>query len=202
MEWAIYLIFILVTGFASYYLTGFIFKKYLGEVFNAVGKNGRRYRVLKRPRESISSALGRLKVKMQTDQGTQMKWGILCRWQSWWVGAHWSPYNKRLCVNLIPLVTVWFTAKGGATPNKGFDVYRNDRVEQELFNKDLEKLNRHIERCDYALTPTTTSGMCLDQFHQIRDLVKNAADQDLPIEEFKQQADQLIGSFKNVDEKA
>lgn len=59
-----------------------------------------------------------------------MKWGILCRWQSWWVGAHWSPYNKRLCVNLIPLVTVWFTVKGGVTPEQGFTIYRSDREEQ------------------------------------------------------------------------
>lgn len=45
-----------------------------------------------------------------------MKTGILFRWYSFWVGAHWSPQNKRLCVNFIPFVTVWFTAPGGKVP--------------------------------------------------------------------------------------
>lgn len=58
-----------------------------------------------------------------------MKWGILCRWHSFWIGAHWSPYNKRLCLNLIPFVTLWITARGGEVPNKGVDIYRSDREE-------------------------------------------------------------------------
>ncbi|MFZ2452593.1 MAG: hypothetical protein WAW36_18960 [Methylovulum miyakonense] len=45
-----------------------------------------------------------------------MKIGILFRLSSFWVGAHWSPYNQRLCVNLIPCVTIWITAKHGKTP--------------------------------------------------------------------------------------
>lgn len=44
------------------------------------------------------------------------RWGVKPRWGSLWVGAHWSPYNKRLCVNLIPCVTVWFTWPGGRIP--------------------------------------------------------------------------------------
>lgn len=56
-----------------------------------------------------------------------MKWGILFRWQSFWIGAHWSPYNRRLCVNLVPFITVWVTApKGGITPKQGKDIYRSD----------------------------------------------------------------------------
>lgn len=42
--------------------------------------------------------------------------GILFRWSSLWVGVHWSPYNKRLCLNLIPCLTVWITAPGGVPP--------------------------------------------------------------------------------------
>lgn len=45
-----------------------------------------------------------------------MKAGVLFRWQSLWIGAHWSPYNRRLCLNLIPCVTIWITARGGNTP--------------------------------------------------------------------------------------
>ena len=47
-----------------------------------------------------------------------MKWGILFRLESCWIGAHWSPYNKRLCVNLVPFITIWITAQGGVTPEK------------------------------------------------------------------------------------
>jgi hypothetical protein len=54
-----------------------------------------------------------------------MKYGILFRAQSWWIGAHYSPVNKRLCVNLIPLVTIWIAANDGITPKQGFDIYRS-----------------------------------------------------------------------------
>jgi|GEM_PF-734568 len=56
------------------------------------------------------------------------KWGVLFRWQSWWIGAHYSDYNKRLCVNLIPLVTIWIAAADGKVPEQGFDIYRNDQT--------------------------------------------------------------------------
>lgn len=45
-----------------------------------------------------------------------MKVGMLTRAGSFWIGAHWSTYNKRLCINLIPCVTIWVTFKGGITP--------------------------------------------------------------------------------------
>lgn len=43
-------------------------------------------------------------------------WGVLVRGGSCWVGCHWSPYNKRACINLIPFVTIWVTAPGGRIP--------------------------------------------------------------------------------------
>lgn len=46
-----------------------------------------------------------------------VKAGLLFRWGSLWVGAHWSPTNKRLCVNLVPCLTVWVTLSGGKTPS-------------------------------------------------------------------------------------
>lgn len=45
-----------------------------------------------------------------------MKVGVLFRLGSLWVGAHWSRANRRLCINLIPCVTLWITAPGGVRP--------------------------------------------------------------------------------------
>lgn len=45
-----------------------------------------------------------------------MKAGILFRLGSFWIGAHWSPFNKRLCINLVPCVTLWVAPPGGVTP--------------------------------------------------------------------------------------
>lgn len=47
-----------------------------------------------------------------------MKIGILFNLRAFWVGAHYSSYNKRLCVNLVPFITVWTVFEGGKTPNK------------------------------------------------------------------------------------
>lgn len=45
-----------------------------------------------------------------------LKAGILFRWGSLWVGAHYNPYNKRWCINPVPCVTIWITLPGGKTP--------------------------------------------------------------------------------------
>lgn len=45
-----------------------------------------------------------------------MRAGILFRWGSLWIGAHWSSANRRLCINLIPCVTIWIVAPGGVSP--------------------------------------------------------------------------------------
>lgn len=45
-----------------------------------------------------------------------MRVGVLFRFASFWMGAHWSPFNRRLCVNLVPCVTVWVTLEGGNVP--------------------------------------------------------------------------------------
>lgn len=44
------------------------------------------------------------------------RWGVLFRWGSCWVGAHWSPHNRRWCINLLPCVTLWITLEGGKAP--------------------------------------------------------------------------------------
>lgn len=45
-----------------------------------------------------------------------MRVGVITRLGSFWIGFHWSPHNKRLCINLIPCVTLWVTLEGGNTP--------------------------------------------------------------------------------------
>lgn len=44
------------------------------------------------------------------------RWGLMLRAGSAWVGAHWSGYNKRLCVNILPCSTVWIIGEGGKAP--------------------------------------------------------------------------------------
>jgi len=45
-----------------------------------------------------------------------MKAGIIFRWKSFWVGVHISDVHKRICVNLVPCITIWVTGKGGDVP--------------------------------------------------------------------------------------
>ncbi|GGJ41047.1 hypothetical protein GCM10009085_38540 [Pseudomonas avellanae] len=45
-----------------------------------------------------------------------MKMGILFRLASFWVGVHYSPANKQVCMNLVPCVTVWVALPGGEPP--------------------------------------------------------------------------------------
>ena len=42
--------------------------------------------------------------------------GVLWRAGSCWIGVHWSPYNRRLCINLLPCVTIWIVLAGGKAP--------------------------------------------------------------------------------------
>lgn len=45
-----------------------------------------------------------------------MRYGTIFRWGSCWVGWHWSRHNKRLCINLIPCLTLWIVWPGGNLP--------------------------------------------------------------------------------------
>lgn len=44
------------------------------------------------------------------------RFGLLFRWASCWIGAHWSPYNRRWCINPVPFVTLWVALPGGRVP--------------------------------------------------------------------------------------
>lgn len=42
--------------------------------------------------------------------------GWLFRPGSMWIGVHYSRYNRRWCINLLPCVTLWVTKPGGRMP--------------------------------------------------------------------------------------
>lgn len=42
--------------------------------------------------------------------------GLLFNLGALWVGAHWSRHNRRLCINLLPCLTLWVTLPGGNEP--------------------------------------------------------------------------------------
>lgn len=47
---------------------------------------------------------------------TMYAFGLIFNGGAWWVGAHYSKQNHRLCVNLIPCFTIWVTFPGGTLP--------------------------------------------------------------------------------------
>jgi len=42
--------------------------------------------------------------------------GLLFRAGSCWIGLHWSPSNRHLCINLLPFITIWICPPGGVSP--------------------------------------------------------------------------------------
>ncbi|WP_397381117.1 hypothetical protein [Pseudomonas sp.] len=52
--------------------------------------------------------------------GFHLKAGLIINWRGLWVGFHYSSFNKRLCMNLIPCVTIWVCGKGGNVPQKEY----------------------------------------------------------------------------------
>jgi len=64
-----------------------------------------------------------------------MKYGILFKPNSFWVGAHYSKFNKRLCVNPIPFVTFWLTLKGGKTPRDSRNIEFSKLLEARIIEK-------------------------------------------------------------------
>lgn len=44
--------------------------------------------------------------------------GVLLNPHALWIGAHYSPANRRWCINILPGATVWLTLPGGKAPDK------------------------------------------------------------------------------------
>jgi hypothetical protein len=42
--------------------------------------------------------------------------GLLANKGSLWLGAHYSDYTRRWCINLLPCLTVWVALPGGKCP--------------------------------------------------------------------------------------
>jgi len=42
--------------------------------------------------------------------------GVLFNPSAVWFGAHWSGFNRRLCVNVVPCLTLWVVLPGGTEP--------------------------------------------------------------------------------------
>lgn len=47
-----------------------------------------------------------------------MRFGFKFQPGGLWIGAHYSPYNKRVCINIVPCLTVWVCFPGGKTPEE------------------------------------------------------------------------------------
>jgi hypothetical protein len=58
-------------------------------------------------------------VAMHVAPGAQgVRIGVKFQLGGLWVGAHYSTYNRRLCVNVLPCCTVWITLKDGIAPGR------------------------------------------------------------------------------------
>lgn len=44
--------------------------------------------------------------------------GVLFQPGAWWIGIHKSDVERRLCINVIPMLTVWVTLPGGRAPRR------------------------------------------------------------------------------------
>lgn len=56
-------------------------------------------------------------MSLDNTAGNRWRWGILLKLESVWIGLYYSKKNRRLCVNLVPCVTLWITKPGGEIPH-------------------------------------------------------------------------------------
>lgn len=42
--------------------------------------------------------------------------GLLFQPNAFWIGAHYSYANNRLCINILPMLTLWITFREGNIP--------------------------------------------------------------------------------------
>ena len=45
-----------------------------------------------------------------------LTYGALFQCGGFWVGVHYSRYNRRFCINLLPCFTFWVALPGGYKP--------------------------------------------------------------------------------------
>lgn len=45
--------------------------------------------------------------------------GLLYNEHALWIGVHYSAYNRRYCINVLPFLTFWYSRAGGKEPCPG-----------------------------------------------------------------------------------
>ncbi|QEG09737.1 hypothetical protein CPT_Pepon020 [Stenotrophomonas phage Pepon] len=82
-------------------------------------------RILSDGRKRASSVIPRLNVlqlrgmllaaavNLIEDRPNSWRFGVLFQPTALWLGAHYSKHNRRLCINLLPMVTLWIARPGG-----------------------------------------------------------------------------------------
>jgi len=53
---------------------------------------------------------------LRASRVTTWRCGVLVHAGSLWVGAHYSTFDRRWCINVLPCVTLWVTLPGGLVP--------------------------------------------------------------------------------------
>ena len=69
-----------------------------------------------------------------------MKCGLLFRLGSFWMGAHRSARNRRLCINPLPMVTIWIALKGGTPPEKSPPPYESQDDADRAYAKQVYQI--------------------------------------------------------------
>ena len=46
------------------------------------------------------------------------RYGFIFRLKSFWIGLHYSDFNDRYCLNILPCFTIWWLGRNGKKPNK------------------------------------------------------------------------------------
>lgn len=93
---------------------GEICSEWVGNVLRAMGWD-RSFEEVEAPADLELAILGR---KDAINPERTRRFGVLFNPSAVWWGAHWSPSNRRWCINLLPCVTLWVTMPGGKVPDR------------------------------------------------------------------------------------
>lgn len=65
----------------------------------------------------IGDELSRVLLRTRkVERVTRTRVEVVTNRYAWWLGAHYSRFNRRLCITVFPCVTVAITFKGGVRP--------------------------------------------------------------------------------------
>lgn len=72
------------------------------------------------------------------------RFGILFQPGALWLGAHYSRYDRRWCINLLPCVTVWIVLKGGRPPRCVHEVSETSRFHRAITKDMVQSANQQM----------------------------------------------------------